>query len=1057
MRLLLGDFGTGKSSYIIQETLKLIKKNKTIWIIVPSRQHKDQLYSRLLTQNHGLVGNPIITLTDLQKILLNIVFPDPISKPKTINNFEKFLIISNIIHNNSKKFISFNNIQQRPEIIKILYRLIHSLQEKNINDIKYTIELKDKIHDLKLIFNSYKKILKTQNISDHTYEINLICQDLNQDLFSKDTSIIPEYIFVDGFVDFTPTQFKLITFFIKNLPSSKEVLFSLVDNPHTICQDTISEFKKNFPNIEIKKFASLPKSTQLANSYLKNTTNINNNLQLYEIQAFGKYKEVEEIINQIKKLCLYEDYKLSDILIINNQQDRYSPLISSLFNKVNIPYTFSKDLPLIQNPLIIFIQKCLHLMQSSLNHESLEFFTHSNYVKSDLRILFEKAPELLTIAINGKKQEWQQGFSLQEKINTNKEYINSEEFTQFQNTILELCDKLFLEFPNKKQAISVYINHLLNLLEFLGLKDTLDQNYHSTYYKKIIIDSLSRDYSALSKFKEILQNLKKSLDNIHDNHLTFTKFLFFLNNIIDETRYRSSIPKINVLKILSSEDARGIFAKAVFILGMNEGEFPIIPKYELFDNQDRHNLNNLSKKVLGQALWQTDIEYFSKEKLSFIVALTRATHKIFFSRTPANEKGNYFGISYFLQGILEYNSFTRIPETYQLITKAHWDNPNIFNIHEKLSHYYEYKYISAPNLPKNNAVQIKQGIQYLSLIDKANTYFDNNQLPPEEALKYFGYIPELLSIINRYQNPEVKISPTGLEKLGRCRYQGLWQEFWKLKTYKLPEYKPEAADYGNLYHYVLELYIKETKDLNDQEFYNKDLLKDILNEYIKLSPQGKVFQFDYEYIFTMLSLFLKNIEIDFREDQEALYFELKSGNAIIPNKHIPLNSTKSLIVNSRIDRINRNKIQEGYSIIDYKKTGSTYKEYQKTPFNLFQGFLYAALLKVNGKTPINNISYIFLEKQEIFNEYPNIKKNKVLYQSIEEFYQFKSIEILQLLTLLSKGNFSPFTLESDIGQEVKELFIDKFGENFSHEYQNKCSYCELKRLCLRKSKKLRSF
>lgn len=1056
MQLLLGNFGSGKTSFIIQESVKHLSQNKSIWIIVPSRHHKDQLYSQLLMQNKGLIGNPIITLSELQKILLDHIFPNPLLKPQTINNFEKFLILSNIIQENSEQFLAFKNIKQRPEMIKMIYRLIQSIRDKDIIELNSTPELADKIHDIRLILALFQEILQENNLCDNNFEVDLICQYLINYPHHECISIFPDYIFVNGFVDYTSIQFKLIATFLMQADCHHTAYLTLVDNPHPICQTTIQEFQKKFPHAQVKKFSHISDSVQLANDFINNNYSCNKKnhlLEIYEIQAFGKYKEVEEIINQIKKLCLYENYTLSDIMIITNQQDRYYPLLSSILYKTALPFTFSKDILLVQNPLIIFIQKCLELMHSSLNHENLEFFAHSNYVKSEICSILSKAPELIPFAINGKTEEWEQGFLRQEEINPNI----SHDFFTLKITINELCNKLFILEPFKNHSISFYIQHLLNLLEFLGISDSLSQDLSNTQYKILIAKSIAKDYAALSKFKEILQNLTKSLESIHKAQLPFNKFLFFLNTLISETRYRSEIPKINVLRILSPEDARGSYAKAVFILGMNEGEYPSIPKYELFDNQDRHNLNAISKKILGQALWQTDIEYFSKEKLSFIVALTRATQKIFFSRTPANEKGNYFGISHFLQQILEQNSFTRIPEYPQAPTKSHWDNPKIFEIHSDVTHYYEYKYISIPNLPKPNMQNIQKSIDYINIIKEANLYFDRGQLPSVQARNYFGYIPTLSPIIDKYMQSHIPISPTGLEKIGRCRYQGLWQEFWKLKTYKLPEIKPEAADYGNLYHHVLELYIEQTKDKHDEEFYDNDLLHNILTDYISHSSQDKIFCIDYEYLFTMISLFLQNIEIQFRENQEALYFELQSGNEILPNKNIPLNSDISLIINSRIDRINTGKYQPGYYIIDYKKTGVAYKDYQKTPFNLFQGFLYAALLKANGKTPINEISYIFLEKQEIFNEFPHYKKNGALFHSIEELYHFKAIEILQLLSLLAEGNFSPFTLEEDIGHSLKELFIDKFGENFPYEYSRKCSYCELKNLCLRKTKKIQSY
>ena len=325
-------------------------------------------------------------------------------------------------------------------------------------------------------------------------------------------------------------------------------------------------------------------------------------------------------------------------------------------------------------------------------------------------------------------------------------------------------------------------------------------------------------------------------------------------------------------------------------------------------------------------------------------------------------------------------------------------------------------------------------------------------------LAYFGYIPTVKKVTQKYAADTVYVSPTRLEKLGRCRYQGLWQDFWKLKAHKLPVYKPEAADYGNLYHNVLELYIQETVDNKESEVFDEVLLHKYLNKCIEETPQANVFKIDYNYIYTILKEYIINIEPQFRDQDKPLYFELSSGSDELSYQTVSLNNNKSLNVFSRIDRVNFNTLNNNYAVIDYKKSGlSSYKSYQKTPFNLFQGFLYSELLRNNNKGPISAISYVFLEKQDVFQEFPGGSAKKTIYESIHDMQHFKCIEITRLLTLLEEGNFSPFTLESDIGNELTELFIDKFGDKFPRENETKCSYCDVQKLCLRQQKKIRAF
>ncbi|MGL4677540.1 MAG: PD-(D/E)XK nuclease family protein [Brevinema sp.] len=1033
MQFILGNFGVGKTSYIKQEVLSLLKNKKPFLIIVPSRQHKDQLLLELLQAQQGLIGTPIITLTEFQKRLLDALFPTENSQ--TLSNFEKFLIISSISTQNANRFSAFKNIQQRPELIKMIYRLIHSLRDKDIEYLDSTSELKDKIEDLQLILSEYHRILKEKNLVDSKLEIDQICQVFSQ----LDPNFFPDYIYIDGFVDLTAGQFKLIQHTALFLEQhNKKFCMTLTDSSHSISQQTILHFKKSFPHAN---YLVLPNQVNIADVFLKDNSPIPSQLEFYEIQAFGKSREVEYIVNQIKKLCLNDNYSLKDILLITTHQDQYAPLLISALRKAKIPFAFGKDDKLSQNPLIIFLKRCLKLMTETINHESIEFFAQSNYVKKEFRNLWSNLPALVPFGVDGKTEIWTQVF--QDIANNSPDITNNE----IGESIKLLCSKLFALDPYAPYLISELIQHITNVIEFLGLQESLSDTSVLITHKEIIEQSIAKDYSALLKLKEIFQGLQKSLERIGQTHLNLINFIFSFNMILEETRYRSKIPQKNILHILNPNDTRGLFVKAVFILGLNESEFPSSPKLDLFDNFDRNRLNTLSKKILGMPLWSTEIDYFNEQKLNFAVALSRATQKLYFSRTPVNEKGVYFNSSYFLQRILKKDiTHTKIPHTNNpdLI-----DNPSIFLKKHLVEEYFEPSLLNF--LKKNGDPSISEAYQYIQMIQQANDDFENNILPDPQVRSYFGFIPSITHITKKYLSAEVVVSPTRLEKIGRCRYQGLWQDFWKLKPYQLPSYKPEAADYGNLYHKVLELYIPQYIEFNPENLHH------VLQQCVQDSQQANLFTLDYQYIYLTLSGFLQKIEPKLREQQSPKYVELYTGHEELSNPEVSLSSHKTLKVYSRIDRVDYNTINDSYSVIDYKKGSITsYKEYQKIPFNLFQGFLYSALLIKNKKTPIQDVSYIFLEKQEIFQEYPGIFNKKPLYQSIQEFQYIKHTEITQLLQLLGEGNFSPFTLDSDIGSELQTIFEEKFGEKFTRENPLKCAYCDLHKICLRKHKKVKT-
>ncbi len=239
MEFILGNFGSGKTHYVRQKAVELISKQESVLIIVPSRRHKDQLLTDILKTQKGIIGNPVQTLGEFQNRLIEELFPIPSTRPVSLSNFEKFLIISSICGELPLK--AFHGINQRPELMKMVYRLVQSIREKDIEHLQSIPELQDKISDIQLILDKYQDILKKQNISDP----KSIADIINRNLPSLNPDFLADNIFADGFVDFTATQYKLLhsisEFAIAN---NKNISVSL----STISEETITQFQTDFPN-----------------------------------------------------------------------------------------------------------------------------------------------------------------------------------------------------------------------------------------------------------------------------------------------------------------------------------------------------------------------------------------------------------------------------------------------------------------------------------------------------------------------------------------------------------------------------------------------------------------------------------------------------------------------------------------------------------------------------------------------------------------------------------------------------------------------------------------
>ncbi|MGL5721491.1 MAG: PD-(D/E)XK nuclease family protein [Brevinema sp.] len=1020
MKIILGEFQSGKSRFIVEQAISHIQKKESFLIITPSRLLKMEVLHRILAQTEAFVGDSVVTLQEFQHKLKDKLE----NSPQPISNFEQFLIITNLCSQLEPQLKAFKNISRRPNLIKSLYRIISALRDEQAEDIPSNEAFLERTEDIKVILSSYQQLLREQNLTDGAGLTQFLIQALPQV-----EGFWPQHLYIDGFTDFTTVQ----TSFICALMNSAEkngcqTTLTLTESVSFIAQRSIQQVKASLPQAEISQLTAY---NPLGESFLRGESAVNPP-KIVEIQAFGVRKECAEVLNQVQKLCVSQQFDLSDIILVVPNHEVYAPVLRSVARKAKIPLWFTRDDLLSTNPFIVFLRQCLQFMTQPLTHQELSLFSKSSYIDLELRNVFASAPLLIPQSFQGSVQQWREILSQNSTLEENEFPLSAYQKLDEALELLQVSLHSFLQYENK--PMSTYLDALIRFLEDSGV-------LASIHHKEFPAETI-RDTAALKKIKNILNELQRSLTLTNVDKIPLTLFIQHFENIISETRYRFDSPLRNTLKVLSHDEARGLNVKAVFLLGMSEGSFPPPPSQDLFDSVDRSTLNRVSQQVLGRKLWTTSGDHFDRSKFLFASALSLAKEYVFLCRTPVNEKAEYFAPSHFLVRLLAKNSFECIPDYYRKKPRDH--NPEIYALYVDP----ETVFISGFLQTKATGTHTGEVLSYRQRILEAQEAFEEGVLPKKEVLPYFGGLGAHSYAAKRYQNKEIYTSPTRLEMVGRCFYRGLWEYVWNIRPLELPSFLVEAVDAGTLYHNILESYVRQA----GASPLDASLLKQIIREQIELSAKKEIFQLDEKRIYGILRLFLQKLELTM-SGQKPYQLELNIKELEAGKQIIPLSEEKSLRLSAKIDRIDR--FEDGsYAIIDYKTTGSSYKSYHKTAYSLFQGALYALIAQINGISPISEINYLFLEKNDGFSEYPITigREKRTIFNSINELTSYKKLEILSLIDQLAEGNFYPYTLENMLSSSYKKAAQSIFDEAFSLEYENKCSYCPYHQLCLRRDK-----
>ena len=241
IRLIYGRAGTGKSTFILQETKNDIEKNlaKKIYIIVPE-QFSYATEKRLL-ENIGTGASIKAEVISFKRLAYRVLLEVGGINKVNLSKAGRTMLLEYIMAKNKKdlKFLG------KAGDTEILLRSItefkkHEVSVKKIEEqIKKTEDeyLKYKLEDLYTIYSKYQEII-LENYIDEDDILTILANKIDKSkMFDKSK------IYIDEFSGFTEQEYKIIE---KILSKAESVNI-------TICTDTLSN--KSEPEIAIRRWA----------------------------------------------------------------------------------------------------------------------------------------------------------------------------------------------------------------------------------------------------------------------------------------------------------------------------------------------------------------------------------------------------------------------------------------------------------------------------------------------------------------------------------------------------------------------------------------------------------------------------------------------------------------------------------------------------------------------------------------------------------------------------------------------------------------------------------
>ena len=485
-----------------------------------------------------------------------------------------------------KEVIAKNNITQ-DDILKKVSWHISNAKNNNLNPWDYQ-RLNSETKDIELItkiYAAYQAYLENNNAIDfddlltRTYELFVNFPDILDRYQNKF-----QYIHIDEFQDTNTIQYDIV----KLLADKYKNIFAVGDEDQCIYGwrganiQNILSFRKDYEGCRCFKLEQNYRSTKqildTANNLIRNNiarnektlwTNNQDGLSVELYKARSEYEEAEYIATAIKKLVDEGKYQYRDIAVLMRLNST-SAAIEEKFLNYNVPYQMFGGVKFFERAEIKNIIAYLRLFANPLDTASLTRiinFPKRGIGETTINNLIEIAD--------------MQGVTPLTLIVNHEEYMLDNGFAKKLQVFKDVYMDLLKGFESLKPV---------DFIEFLVKRIDLKQEYK---------DNTEENLARLLNVDNFIAMAQEYFKN--NPNTSISEFLQSITLIADIDSYEEANNKVSIATVHA---VKGLEFKVVFVIGLEEGVFPII----------RTGTSN------------SDIE---EERRLMYVAITRAEERLF--------------------------------------------------------------------------------------------------------------------------------------------------------------------------------------------------------------------------------------------------------------------------------------------------------------------------------------------------------------------------------------------------------------------------------------------
>ena len=875
-----------------------------------------------------------------------------------------------------RKLLYCNNMSKKIGFAEKLTKVVsefysYEVTDEDINTVVKAIGENSfegkKLKDFELIFNEFKKILKSLDLSIAEDKYDLLNKSIAKvDMFNN--SIVA----FDGFTGFTPIQLKIfkqivdvckeayIAVDLRN-PNSidyKEMLNSKLDisDVFYLSKKTIKDITEKL-DIKYKDFIAEniifdnvykyneKKDLLLLENYLFNSSNDDrlrelrlktsvDNIEVYSAKNIEE--EVQNVVQIIYDSVRNGKYKYEDIKIVVPKIDDYKDAILRYFNLYNIPIFIDDSQSIINSPYIETVVSALKVLKYGFTYDSVMRYINSGiFTKNRDCFLFDNF--IKEHGFRGYKR-YLEGF---EKI----DYISE----KYKEKILKQREKFILPLLHLKENIDnikeknlkSYVDAVLSFVNDANIEGRISSLLKNIDAKIDDDTYLNKPYIYIQQSKEIFKSVIKNILQIDEKNEFLIEFDEFIK--VFETGFSSkklrTIP-VAIDQVIVGDIMRSRFdnPKIEIFMGLNQSSVPARTNdTALIDDAIRDAFANNVKE-----LSQTTIETAFNQRFYIYLALTNPTDKLILSypNTDINNDSD-----------VKSSVLRNIEDLFISVNKDNEDETRISEKQIDLSDFTLYRKEDIISFISNNINDLRK--IYVKEDGKYKYDFDDKTMfNIIKTQKYMNYLNEDADFISKLNNQFKKIdyskdvsikdtlskklnknfvgSPTTLETFSDCPLKFFLK--YDININKRKEYEVAPFDLGTVAHKVFEKIFSGDNSIDENNLKEK-VEAEFENAIKELKLFNEFDKKDKKYFgVNRLEYVKENSKQLIVEASKILLNLTKNANYVVENEKefnydIGSNKSSPIYVKGKIDRIEKvdGKDITYASVIDYK-TGRASKK-----------------------------------------------------------------------------------------------------------------------------------